>query len=302
MTEETSGRKRELSCVPLIETVRAVSIVARPMKMQPVSITRRKRNEALTALIARAPLEFTDVDGYAELTKGQRLQLCRDLLKAKEHFEFRKRVKESPEQSAAISLLKEYEKSIGRVAYFGRLALDSLKLDSDGNPDRPATALGGKARRLLDEAGERWACDQIEAGADLPEGFTPRELVPGFTHYGADDFIESFLRAARVMQSIIKLAQSPPAKRGFEGRAVNFQNSLADWLAGEKLPEIYRNTFGLPFTATPKSAHHSDSSDGIKFVRAACRALELIELAQMSDRTIKAHYRNARKGSSLGAD
>jgi hypothetical protein len=253
--------------------------------MQPVSITRRLRSEALTDLIARAPLEFADVAGYAKLTKGQRLQLCRDLLKAKEHFEFRKRVKDSPEQSAAISLLKEYEKSIGRVAYFGGLALDSLELNPDGKPKRSATPQGNRARRFLDEAGERWARAQIKASPELPQGFS----------------IESFLRSAQIMHSIIKLAKAPPEKPGIEGRAANLQNSPTDWLVGDKLPEIYRNTFGISFTATPKSAHHADSSDGIKFVRAACRALGMIKLAQMSDHTIKVHYQNVCKGSSFGA-
>jgi hypothetical protein len=285
MTEETSGRKRELSCVPLIETVRAVSIVARPMKMQPVSITRRKRNEALTALIARAPLEFADVAGYADLTKGQRLQLCRDLLKAKEHFEFRKRVKESPEQSAAISSLKKYEKSIGRTADFADLILDSIETDQDGKPKRPASRLGKKAHRLLDEAGERWARAQLQAGAELPNGFSP-----------SDDFIENFLRSARIMHSIIEMAKAPPAKTGIEGRAANFQNSPAVWLAGEKLPEIYCRIFDRKFTATAKT-DVADTSRGIKFVRAACLALGL---DPVDDETIRTHYRNARKGSSLG--
>jgi hypothetical protein len=266
------------------------------VKKQPVSITRRKRNEALTAMIARAPLEFADVAGYAELTEGRRLKLFRDLLRAKQHFDFRKNVKAIAKNTAADSLLNDYSNSIRKTADFGDLILDSLETDSDGTPVRRATELGEKVRRWLDEAGERWACDQIEAGADLPEGFTPREPVPGFTHYGADDFIESFLRAARVMQSIIKEAQAPPPKLGFEGRAVNFQNSSADWLAGEKLPEIYRNTFGRPFIATAKT-DTADSSHGIKFVRAACLALGL---HRMEDETIRSHYRNVRKGSSLG--
>ena len=50
------------------------------MRMQPVSITRRLRNEALTALIAGAPLHFADVAGYAKLNKEQRLELFRALL------------------------------------------------------------------------------------------------------------------------------------------------------------------------------------------------------------------------------
>jgi hypothetical protein len=254
--------------------------------MQPVSITRRLRNEALTALIARAPLEFADVAGYAKLNKGQRLELFRDLLKAKQHFEFRNNVKAIAKNTAADSLLNDYSNSIRRTADFGDEILDSLETDSDGKPVRRVTELGKKARRWLDEAGERWARDQIKAGADLPKGFS----------------IESFLRAARVMESIIKEAQAPPAKLGLEGREVNLQNSPTNWLVGEKLPEIYSRTFGIEFTATPKSAHHADSSDGIKFVRAAGRALGMIKLVQMSDHTIKVHYQNVRKGSSLGAD
>jgi hypothetical protein len=185
-------------------------------------------------LVARADQDFADVAGYADLTKGQRLQLFRALLAAKQHFEFRKSIKAIAKDTAAVSLLREYENSIHRVADLADLVL----IDS--------AALGEKARRLLDEAGERRARTQIKAGAELPRGFSTWEPVPGFTHHGADDFIESFLRAAHVMRSIIKLAQSPPAKLGIEGRAVNFQNSPADWLVGEKLPEIYGKTFGRP--------------------------------------------------------
>jgi hypothetical protein len=257
-------------------------------------------NEALAALAARADQDFADVAGYSDLTDCRRLRLFAGLLRAKHHFDFRETVKAIPKDTAAVSLLNDVSHSVRRTADFADLILDSLETDQEGAPVRRANALGEKAGRLLDEAGERWARMQIEAGAELPRGFSPWEASPGFTHYGANDFIESFLRAARVMQSIIKEAQAPPTKPGFEGRAVNLQNSPADWLAGEKLPEIYSKTFGCPFTATPKSAHHADSSNGIKFVRAACLALGLIELAQMSDHTIKVHYQNARKGSSLG--
>jgi hypothetical protein len=253
--------------------------------MQPVSITRRLRNEALTALIARAPLEFADVAGYAELTKGQRLQLFRALLKAKRHFDFRKNVKAIAKNTAADSLLNDYSNSIRRTADFGDLILDSLETDSDGKPVRRATELGEKARRWLDEAGERWARAQLEAGAELPNGFSP-----------SDDFIENFLRSARIMHSIIEMAKAPPAKIGIKGRAANFQNSPAVWLAGDKLPEIYRRIFDRNFTATAKT-DVADTSPGIKFVRAAYLALGL---DPVDDETIRTHYRNARKGSSLG--
>jgi hypothetical protein len=273
------------------------------MRMQPVSITRRLRNEALTALIAGAPLHFADVAGYAKLNKEQRLELFRALLKAKEHFDFRnKNVKDIPKITAATALFNGVSNDLRRTANFADLILDSLEMGSDGKPKRSATPQGNRARRLLHEAGERWERKQIEARAELPPGLAPLQPVPGFPHSDAADFIESFLRAARVMHSIIEMAKAPPAKLGFEGRAVNFQNSPTDWLVGEKLPEIYSRTFGIEFTATPKSAHHADSSDGIKFVRAACLAMGLTQLAQMSDHTIKVHWQTVRKGSSLGAD
>jgi hypothetical protein len=271
------------------------------MKLQPISPTRRRRNEALAALVARAPVDFAGVARYTELSEGQRLQLFRALLDAKRHFDIRQNIKATPKDSASTTLLAKVEKSIKRVAEFGD---DALKTpDVLCGPTRPATPQGHKAFRLLEEAGEQWARQLREAGGELPSGFPQSwEAAQGFTHYRADDFIESFLRSARVMQSIIEMAQAPPARHGIEGRAANLQNSPTDWLLGEKLLEIYSNTFGISFTATPKSDYQANTSDGIKFVRAACLAVGLPDLAKMSGHTIKVHYQNVRKGSSLGAD
>jgi hypothetical protein len=263
--------------------------------------TKARRNEALAELVPRADQEFAGVAGYSDLTDVRRQQLFKALLDAKRHFDSRKNIKATPKDSASIALLAKVEKSIKMVAEFGDNALKTP--DVLCGPSRPATPQGHKASRLLEEAGEQWARQHREAGGELPSGFPQSwEAAQGFTHYGADDFIESFLRSARVMQSIIEMAQAPPARPGIEGRAANLQNSLTDWLVGEKLPEIYSNTFGISFTATPKSDYQANTSNGIKFVRAACLAMGLPDLAKMSDNTIKVHYQNVRKGSSLGAD
>jgi len=246
--------------------------------------TKARRNEALAELAARADQEFAGVARYSDLTDVRRQQLFKALLDAKRHFDSRENIKATPKDSASIALLAKVEKSIKRVAEFGDNALKTP--DVLCGPTRPATPQGHKAFRLLEEAGEQWARQHREAGG----------AAQGFTHYGTDDFIESFLRSARVMQSIIEMAQA------IEGRAANLQNSPTDWLVGEKLPEIYSNTFGISFTATPKSDYQANTSNGIKFVRAACLALGLPDLAKMSDHTIKVHYQNVRKGSSLGAD
>jgi hypothetical protein len=262
--------------------------------------SKARPNEALAALAARADQEFAGIAGYVDLTDSRKLRLFAALLAAKRHFDIRETVKAIPKDTAAIALLDNVAQSIIHTAKFGETVLDVP--ETEQSPARPASPRGSKALRKLQEAGERWASQQRKAGNDLPNGFAPWGEVAGVTNYGADIFIHDFLRAARVMASIVAMAQRPLAKSGFEGRAVNFQNSPVDWLAGEKLPEIYSKTFGHRFTATPKSAHHADSSNGIKFVRAACLALGLIELAQMSDHTIKVHYQNARKGSSLGVE
>jgi hypothetical protein len=232
------------------------------------SLAAERRNKALDALKARA--DFKDVAGYADLTEDERLRLFTALLKAKEHFDLRDGVKAISKDSAATALLEKVEKSISRAAKFGDVALETPEVIC--GPSRPATPQGDKAFRLLEEAGEQWARQHREAGGELPTGFTP---------FGAASFIEAFLRAARVMESIVEMAkpklEATPVK--------NFQNGPMEWLAGKKLPAVYSLIFQRDFTATAKT-DTAQTSNGIKFVRAACIALGL---PCLDDETIRSH-------------
>jgi hypothetical protein len=252
--------------------------------------SKARRDKALIALAARADQEFADVAGYSDLTDDRRQELLGALLNAKKHFDFRERARAISKDSAAIALLNKVVQSIDLTAKFGETVLGAPPKTKD-DTGKPPSAQGIKARRFLDEAGERWAQSQLKAGIKLPDGFV---------HYGADGFIEGFLRSARVMREIVKLAELPPPKKGIEGRAVNLQHSPMQWLAGKKLPAIYRQTFGSEFTASPQRKDSNKTSNGIKFVRAACIAMGATEAPGPLDETIKSHYRDARKGSSLG--
>lgn len=251
--------------------------------------SKARGEETLAVLAAKADQDFEGIAGYSDLTDGRRQQLFKDLLEAKRHFDSREMIKAIPKDSAAIALLAKVAKSIRRAAEFGDIALETSEVVC--GPSRPATPQGNKAFRLLEEAGEQWARQHCEVGGELPSGFPqPWKAAPGLTHYGAASFIEAFLRNARVMESIILMAQSPGPKPGLGGTQVNFQNGPMEWLAGKKLPAIYSRIFQLDFTVTVET-DTSDTSNGIKFVRAACLALGLHRL---EDETIKTHYRNAR--------
>jgi hypothetical protein len=95
------------------------------------------------------------------------------------------------------------------------------------------------------------------------------------------------------MEAIITAAENPVAKTGIEGLPVSFENSPMEWIVGKELPAIYSRTFGQPFTATVKT-DTAKTSPGIKFVRAACLALELPGPEEgPADNTIRTHWRHA---------
>ena len=65
------------------------------------------------------------------------------------------------------------------------------------------------------------------------------------------------------------------------------------WILGKALPAIYSRTFGQPFTATVKT-DTAKTSNGIKFIRASCLALDLPgPKGGPTDNTIRTHWRNA---------
>jgi hypothetical protein len=270
-----------------------------PRALKPLA--KGRRDKALLALRKKSRLRlkanFKDVDGYAHLTKGVKLQLFEALLEAKEHYDFRERIKEIPKDTAANALLGNFAQSIIHTAKFGETVLDTPP-KTENDLGQPITPQGSKALRKLQEAGERRAREQCKDGIDLPKGFPAPLEAADITkaapsrNYGADVFIEDFLRAARAMASIIEKAQQPPEKSRFKGWPANFQTGPIVWLAGEALPRIYSQTFQRKFTATPAIKDGTHGSDGIKFVRAALVALGLNYL---DDQTIRSHWRKARK-------
>jgi hypothetical protein len=258
------------------------------------SPVKTRRNEALTALAARADRDFSGVAGYSGLTAFRKLRLFADLLEAKRHFEFRSGARETPKDSAAAALLDNVRQSISKVAEFGETALGLPETKgSNGAKAKPATPQGAKALRMLEAGGERWARQQIKAGGKLPATFQSPWQAAGVTHYGADIFIAEFLRAARIMEAIVAAAGKPVAKTGIEGLPVIFENSPMEWIVGKALPAIYSRTFRQPFTATVKT-DAAKTSNGIKFVRASCLALELPgPKGGPTDNTIRTHWRSA---------
>jgi hypothetical protein len=131
-----------------------------------------RRNEAVAILRKKSRLRlnaranFKDVDGYAHLTKGVKLQLFEALLEAKEHYDFRERTKEIPKDTAANALLDNFAQSIIHTAKFGETVLDTPP-KTENDPGQPITPQGSKALRKLQRAGERWARKQCEDGIDL---------------------------------------------------------------------------------------------------------------------------------------
>jgi hypothetical protein len=246
----------------------------------------QRPNEALAALAARADQDFSEVAGYSDLTDCRRLRLFAALLRTKRHFDFRETVKAIPKDTAAAALLDNVRQSISKVAEFGETALGLPETKgSKGSKAKPATPQGAKALRMLDAGGERWARQQNKAGGKLPATFQ--------SPYGADIFIAEFLRAARIMEEIIAVAGKPVAKTGIEGLPVIFENGPMEWIVGKALPAIYSRTFGQPFTATVKT-DTAKTSNGIKFVRASCLALDLPgPKGGPTDNTIRTHWRSA---------
>ena len=228
---------------------------------------------------------FCNFPAYAKLSLRSQARLYLHLCKARAFFGIGNDEQNEPRHSAVASEIKGVLGSIKRVASFGRRA------------DSADSRIHEAAMRFMSEAGEDWAASQPKDR--LPSMFQPSSSTSNGsdrTDYGTWPVILRFFETAPLVAQFARMAEK--ALRESEQGELGLTE--IQWLAGEKLPEIYSRVFKSSFTIT-LSADGSTASAGINFVITALNAIGVRPKGGDSfmPNTIKTHCRAAKKASQV---
>lgn len=196
--------------------------------------------------------ELNKVSGVQDLRCVRRKRMVLSLIESRITFEFYRHDEKTASSSASAREIGKILGSLHRIAQFAKKAKASASIND------------GLERMISLEK------SVIPAGFEISD----RRRVRDFFDV-AGDVYKTALVAQRAMESEEK--QTPLGESPI---------SAIEWLVGCRLPEIYADTFKVPFTTT------RGNNPAIDFVQSALAA---IKVRAIEEETIISHYKAAQK-------